>query len=160
MTRSPKPYAIIEEVVKKDTIDEDRELSRLWNFFLDTRWPLVAAFEELSKEEPNADLSYAAVQQALLFLGNTSTHVSHVYCMKIFKCLNWDVQGLVTLHLLATILIFRKTHNAFNNSLSVHYIAIFVLGIWKLIVSVYTNYTCSNIGTFLISVLKYTIQVQ
>ena len=60
-----------------------------------TRCPkLVAAFEELSKEEPDADFICAAVQQALLFLGNASTHLSHVHRMKIFKPLNRDVQGL------------------------------------------------------------------
>ena len=61
MTRCPKLDAIIEEVIKKDTIDENRELSRLQNFFLDTTGPLVTAFEELGKEESNADLTCAAV---------------------------------------------------------------------------------------------------
>ena len=65
--RCPKLDMIIEEVVKKDAIDEDRELSHLQNFFLDTVGPLVAAFEELGKEEPDADLTCAAIQQALLF---------------------------------------------------------------------------------------------
>ena len=61
MTRCPKLDAIIEKMVKKDAIDEDQELSRLSNFFLDTTEPLVAAFEELSKEEPNSDLTCAAM---------------------------------------------------------------------------------------------------
>ena len=50
-------------------------------------------FEELSKEEPNADLTCAAVQQALLFLGNASAHLSHVHRMNILKLLNRDVQS-------------------------------------------------------------------
>ena len=41
MTRCPKLDTIIEEVVKKDTIDEDWELLRLQNFFMDTTGPLV-----------------------------------------------------------------------------------------------------------------------
>ena len=94
MTRCLKLDIIIEEVVKKDTIDEDRELSCLQNFFLDTTGPLVAVFEELNKEEPDTDLTCAAVQQALLFWGNASTHLSHVHRMKILKRLNQDDQGL------------------------------------------------------------------
>ena len=88
MTRCPKLDTIIEEVVKKDAIDEDRELSRLQNFFLDTVGPLVAAFKELGKEEPDADLTCTAIQQALLFLGNASAHLSHVRRTKILKRLN------------------------------------------------------------------------
>ena len=79
---------IIKEVVKKDAIDEDRELSRLQNFFLYTVRPLVAGFEELGKDEPDADLTCAAIQQALLFLGNDSAHSSHVRRTKIPRCLN------------------------------------------------------------------------
>ena len=41
MTRCPKLDTIIKEVVKKDIIDEDWELLRLQNFFLDTTGPLV-----------------------------------------------------------------------------------------------------------------------
>ena len=93
-TRCPKLDTIIEDVVKKDAIDEDKELSRLQNFFLDAVGPLVAAFEELGKEEPDADRTCAAVQQALLFLGNASTHLSHVRRTKILKRLNRDVQSL------------------------------------------------------------------
>lgn len=63
---------------KKDAI-MDKELFWLQNFYLDTVGPLVA-FEELSKEEP---LTCATIQQALLFLGNASTHLSHVWRMKI-----------------------------------------------------------------------------
>ena len=91
MTRCPKLDAIIEEVVKKDTIDKDWELLHLQNFFLDTTGPLVAAFKELSKEEPDADLTCASVQQALLFLGNASAKLSHVRRTKILKRLNHDV---------------------------------------------------------------------
>lgn len=94
MTRCPKLDTIIEEVVKKVAIDDDRELSRLQNLYLDTTGPLVTVFEELSKEEPDTDLTCAAVQQALLFLGNTSAHLSHVRLTKILKRLNRDVQGL------------------------------------------------------------------
>ena len=86
--RCPKLDTIIEDVVKKDAVDEDKELSRLQNFFLDAVGPLVAAFEELSKDEPDADRTGAAVQQALLFLGNASTHLSHVRRTKILKRLN------------------------------------------------------------------------
>ena len=50
---------------KKDAIDEDKELSRLQSFFLDAVGPLVAAFEELGKEEPDADHTCAAMQQVL-----------------------------------------------------------------------------------------------
>ena len=66
-TRCPKLDTIIEDAVKKDAIDDDKELSRLQNFFLDAVRLLVAVFEELGKEEPDADHSCAAVQQALLF---------------------------------------------------------------------------------------------
>ena len=52
-TRCPKLDTIIEGVVRKDSLDEDRELSRLQNFMLDTAGPLVAAFEELGKDEPD-----------------------------------------------------------------------------------------------------------
>ena len=93
-TRCPKLDTIIEDVVKKAAIDEDKELSRLQNFFLDAVGPLVAAFEELGKEEPDANRTCAAVQQALLLLGNASTHLSHVRRTKILKRLNRDVQSL------------------------------------------------------------------
>ena len=94
VTRCLNLAAIIKEVVEKDAIDEDRELSHFQNFFLDTTRPLVAAFEELSKEEPDTDLTCAAIQQALLFLGNVSAHLSYVRCTKILKHLNQDIQGL------------------------------------------------------------------
>ena len=94
VTRCPKLAVIIKEVVEKDAIDEDRELSHFQNFFLDTIRPLVAAFEELSKEEPDADLTCAVIQQALLFLGNFSAHLSYVRCTKILKRLNQVIQRL------------------------------------------------------------------
>ena len=93
VARCPKLDTIIEEVVKKDTIDEDPETLTSSEFLLDTIGPLVTVFEELSKEEPNADLTCAAVQQALLFLGNASAHLSHVHRMNILKLLNRDVQS-------------------------------------------------------------------
>ena len=74
-------------MVKKDAIDEDRELSRLQNFFLDTVRPLVTVFEELGKEEPDADLTCAAIQQVLPFLGNASAHLSHVRRTKYLNAL-------------------------------------------------------------------------
>ena len=43
-TRCLKLNTIIKGVVKRDSLDEDRELSRLQNFILDTAGPLVAAF--------------------------------------------------------------------------------------------------------------------
>jgi len=61
---------------------------------LDATRPLVAAFEELSSEEPDADHVSVAVQQALLFLGNTSAHFSQLRRSKILKKLNPDVQSL------------------------------------------------------------------
>ena len=76
--RCPKLDSLIEDVIKKDAVDEDSQLSRLQNFYLDTVGPLVAAFEELGKDDPDPDLVGAAMQQALLFLGNANTHVSHV----------------------------------------------------------------------------------
>ena len=94
VTRCPKLDTIIKEVVKKDAVNEDKKLSRLQNFFLDTVGPMVAAFEELCKEEPDMDHTCATIQQALLFLGNASAHLSHVRCTKILKCLNRDVQSL------------------------------------------------------------------
>ena len=75
-TRCPKLDTIIEGVVRKDSLYEDRELSRLQNFMLDTAGPLVAAFEELGKDELDPDRVSAAIQQALLFLGNASAHSS------------------------------------------------------------------------------------
>ena len=51
-------------------MDEDSQLSHFQNFYLDTVGPLVAAFEKLGKDEPDPDLVGAAMQQALLFLGN------------------------------------------------------------------------------------------
>ena len=71
-------------MVKKNTVDQDKKLSRLLNFFV----------EELSEEEPDADCTCAAVQQAIVFLTNISTHLSHIHCMKILKFLNQDVQSL------------------------------------------------------------------
>ena len=84
---------IIEEVVKKDTIDDDCECLCLQNF-LDATGALVAAFKELSKDEPDPDLIGAAMQHSLLFLGNASAHLSHLRRTKIPKRLNRDVQGL------------------------------------------------------------------
>ena len=69
-TRCPKLDSIIEGAVKRDSLDEDQELSCLQNFMLDTVGPLVAAFEELGKDEPDPDRISAAIQQALLFLGS------------------------------------------------------------------------------------------
>ena len=93
-TRCPKLDTIIEGVVRKDSLHEDRELSRLQNFMLDTAGPLVAAFEELGKDEPDPDRVSAAIQQALLFLGNASAHFSQIRRTKILKCLNPKVQSL------------------------------------------------------------------
>jgi len=93
-TRCPKLDSIIEDVVKKDAVDEDSQLSRLQNFYLDSVGPLVAAFEELSKDAPDADLVSGAVQQALLFLGSANAHVSQVRRTKILNRLNRDVKGL------------------------------------------------------------------
>jgi len=61
---------------------------------LDVMCPLVATFEELLSEEPDADCMSAAVQQALLFLGNISAHFSQLRRSKILKKLNPDVQSL------------------------------------------------------------------
>ena len=61
---------------------------------MDITGPLVTTFEELSKEEPDADLTCAAAQHALLLLGNISAHLSHMRHMKILKCLNKDIHGL------------------------------------------------------------------
>ena len=93
-TRCPKLDTIIEGVVRKDSLDEDRELSRLQNFMLDTAGPLVAAFEELGKDEPDPNRVSAAIQQALLFLGNASAHFSQIRRTKILKRLNPKVQSL------------------------------------------------------------------
>ena len=49
MTRYPKLDAIIEEVVKKGAIDEYGELSRLQNFFSDTRGLLVTSRRSVKK---------------------------------------------------------------------------------------------------------------
>ena len=84
-TRCPKLNTIIAGVVRKDSLDEDRELSRLQNFMLDTGSPLVAAFEELRKDEPDPDCVSATIQQALLFLDNASAHFSQIQCTKILK---------------------------------------------------------------------------
>ena len=54
----------------------------------------MAAFEELSKDDPDADLVGAAMQQALPFLGNANAHVSHVHRTKILNQLNRNVKGL------------------------------------------------------------------
>jgi len=43
---------------------------------LDATKPLIAAFKELSAEQPDGDHVIVAVQQALLFLGNTIVHTS------------------------------------------------------------------------------------
>ena len=93
-TRCPKLDTIIEGVVRKDSLDEDRELSRLQNFMLDTAGPLVATFEELGKDEPDPDRVSVAIQQALLFLGNASAHFSQIRHTKILKRLNPEVQSL------------------------------------------------------------------
>ena len=92
-TRCPKLDTIIEGVVRKDSLDEDRELSYLQNFMLDTAGPLVAAFEELGKDELDPDRISAAIQHALLFLGNASARFSHICCTKI-KWFNPKVQSL------------------------------------------------------------------
>ena len=92
--RYPKLNTIVEGDLKKDALDKDRELSCLQNFVLDTTGPLVSTFEELGKEEPDADHVAAAIQQALLFLGNANTHFSQVHLVKILKWLNPEVQSL------------------------------------------------------------------
>ena len=56
-----------------DSLDKNRELSRLQNFMLDTACPLVAAFKELRKDEPVSDRVSTAIHQALLFLCNVHT---------------------------------------------------------------------------------------
>ena len=61
---------------------------------LDTAGPLVAAFEELGKDEPDSDRVSAAIQQALLFLGNASAHFSQIRHTKIWKRLKPEVQSL------------------------------------------------------------------
>ena len=60
---------------------------------LDATKPLVVAFEELSAEQPDGDSVSAAVQQALLFLGNASAHFNQLRRAKILKKLNPDVQS-------------------------------------------------------------------
>jgi len=84
----------VESVLKKEAVDEDSQWSRLQNFMLDATKPLVAAFEELSAEQPDGDRVSAAVQQALLFLGNASAHFNQLRRGKILKKLNPDVQSL------------------------------------------------------------------
>ena len=79
---------------KKELLDEDQELLHLQNFILDTMGPLVAAFEELGKDEPDPDRVSVAIQQALLFLGNASAHFSQIRHTKILKRLNLEVQSL------------------------------------------------------------------
>ena len=76
MIRCPKLDTIIKGVVKKHAIDESRESARLQNFFLDTVGHMVTAIEEFGKEEPDAHLTCAAIQQAVLFLRNTSAHLA------------------------------------------------------------------------------------
>ena len=93
-TRCPKLDSIIEGAVKRDSLDEDQKLSRLQNFMLDTMGPLVAALEELRKDEPDPDRISGAIQQALLFLGNASAHFSQIRHTKILKRLNPEVQSL------------------------------------------------------------------
>ena len=76
--RCPKLDSIIEDIIKKDTVDEDSQLTHLQNIYLDTIGLLVVEFEELGKDEPDADLVGATMQQTLLILGNANAHVSHV----------------------------------------------------------------------------------
>ena len=68
--RIPKLDTIIEGVVKKDSLDDDKELSRLQNFMhdlvLDTASPLEATFKELGKDEPDPDSVSTMIQQATL----------------------------------------------------------------------------------------------
>ena len=61
---------------------------------LHTTSPLVAAFEELGKDELDPDHVSALIQQALLFLGNASAHFSQIHCTKILKQVNPEVQSL------------------------------------------------------------------
>ena len=77
-TRCLKLNTVIEGVVKRDSLDEDQELSCVQNFMLDTAGPLVAAFEELRKDKPDPDCISATIQQALLLLGNASAHFSQI----------------------------------------------------------------------------------
>ena len=75
-TRYPKLDRIIEGVVNRDLLDKDRELLCLQNLMVDTTGSLVAAFKELGKDERDPNHFSAAIQQALLFLGNASAHFS------------------------------------------------------------------------------------
>lgn len=57
--------------------------------------PLVSTIEELlRKDETDPDCVSAAMQQALLFLGNASVHFSQVRSAKVLKWLNPAVQNL------------------------------------------------------------------
>ena len=84
----------MESILKKEAMDKDSQWLRLQNFMLDATKPLVAAFEELSAEQPDGDHVSAAVQQALLFLGNASAHFNQLRRAKIVKKLNPDVESL------------------------------------------------------------------
>ena len=90
----PKLDSIVENVLKKEAVDEDSQWSLLQNLMLDAIHPLVVVFEELSSEEPDVDRMSTAIQQALLFLGNTRAHFSQLRRAKILKKLNPDVQSL------------------------------------------------------------------
>ena len=79
---------------KRDSLDEDQELSRLQNFMLDTAGPLVSTFKELRKDKLDPDRISYTIQQALLFLGNASAHFSQIHHTKILKRLNPEVQSL------------------------------------------------------------------
>ena len=74
-TRCPKLDSILKNELPKDAVELDRKLSRLQNFMLETAGPLVAAMKELTVlEKPDLDVVLAAIQQALMFLGNASAH--------------------------------------------------------------------------------------
>ena len=52
---------------------------------LDTASPLVAAFEELGKDELDPDHVSALIQQALLFLGNASATLAKSAVQKFWN---------------------------------------------------------------------------
>ena len=95
-TRCPKLDSIIKGELPKEALEADRKLSRFQNFVLDATGPLVAALEELSNSDaPDPSLVTAAVQQSLMFLGNTAAHLSQERRTKALARLNPDLKSLV-----------------------------------------------------------------
>jgi len=88
ITRCPKLDPIVEAVLRNG---RGQPVVTTTEFYVGCN---ASTSDCLRGEEPDADRMSAAVQQALLFLGNTSAHFSQLRRSKNLKKLNPDAQSL------------------------------------------------------------------